>query len=40
MGDNRGQSTDSRAFGCIPVDKIESKVAFRFLPLNKFGGVK
>lgn len=40
MGDNRMQSTDSRAFGCIPVDKIESKVAFRFLPLNKFGGVK
>ncbi len=40
MGDNRTQSTDSRAFGCIPVNKIESKVAFRFLPLNKFGEVK
>lgn len=40
MGDNREHSTDSRSFGCIPVDKIESKVAFRFWPLNKFGGVK
>jgi len=40
MGDNRIHSTDSRSFGCIPVDKIESRVAFRFWPLNKFGGVK
>lgn len=39
MGDNRAHSTDSRSFGCIPVDKIESRVAFRFWPLNKFGGV-
>ncbi len=39
MGDNREHSTDSRSFGCIPVDKIESRVAFRFWPLNKFGGV-
>lgn len=37
MGDNRTQSTDCRAFGCIPIDKIEGKVAFRFWPLNKFG---
>lgn len=40
MGDNRGHSVDSRDFGCIPIDKIESRVAFRFWPLNKFGGVK
>lgn len=40
MGDNRGESTDSREFGCVPVDKIESRVAFRFWPLNKIGGVK
>lgn len=40
MGDNRGKSTDSREFGCIPVKKIESRVAFRFWPLNKIGGVK
>ena len=39
MGDNREHSTDSRAFGCIPVEKIESKVWIRFWPLNKFGKV-
>lgn len=39
IGDNRSQSTDCRAFGCIPLEKIESKVAFRFWPLNLFGGV-
>jgi len=40
MGDNRGQSTDSRTFGCVPMDKIESKVFIRFWPLNLFGGVE
>lgn len=40
MGDNRESSTDCRDFGCIPVDKIESKVAFRFWPLNKFGKIE
>ena len=39
MGDNRGQSTDSRRFGCVPYEKIESKVLMRFWPLNKFGGI-
>lgn len=39
MGDNRSQSTDCRAFGCIPLEKIESTVAFRFWPLNLFGQV-
>jgi len=39
MGDNREHSTDSRAFGCVPVEKIESKVWIRFWPLNKFGKV-
>ena len=40
MGDNRPGSTDSRRFGCVPLERIESKVAFRFWPLNTFGGVK
>lgn len=40
MGDNRTGSTDCRAFGCIPVDKIESKVWIRFWPLNMWGKVK
>ena len=29
MGDNRNHSTDCRAFGCIPLEKIESTVAIR-----------
>lgn len=40
LGDNRKGSKDSRMFGCIPIDKVESKVLFRFWPLNKFGAVK
>lgn len=39
MGDNRGNSGDSRMFGCIPYEKIEGKVVFRFWPLNVFGKV-
>lgn len=38
LGDNRGDSVDSRRFGCIPVEKIEGKAVFRFWPLNKIGG--
>ena len=40
MGDNRSRSRDCRAFGCVPLEKIESKVAIRFWPFNKFGKVK
>ena len=40
MGDNRPQSIDSRKFGCIPLEKIESKVLIRIWPLNLFGKVK
>lgn len=39
LGDNRPNSKDCRAFGCIPLEKIESKVVIRFWPLNKFGKV-
>ncbi len=39
MGDNRTVSVDSRDFGCVPISKIESRVAFRFWPLNKFGKI-
>lgn len=39
MGDNRNHSTDCRAFGCIPLEKIESKVAIRIWPLNKWGKI-
>ena len=40
MGDNRTGSTDCRAFGCIPLEKIEGTVAIRFWPTSKFGGVE
>jgi len=40
MGDNRENSTDSRSFGCIPLEKIESKVLIRFWPFDKFGTVE
>ena len=40
LGDNRTRSTDCRAFGCIPLEKIEGTVVFRFWPLSKFGGIK
>ena len=40
MGDNRNHSTDCRNFGCIPLEKIESIVAIRIWPLNKWGEIK
>ncbi len=40
MGDNRSQSTDSRRFGCIPLEKVESKVWIRFWPFDLFGKVE
>lgn len=39
MGDNRSHSSDSRRFGCIPYEKIEGKVVFRFWPFNSFGTI-
>ena len=39
MGDNRPDSKDCRAFGCVPIEKIESKAVFRFWPFNKMGKV-
>lgn len=40
MGDNRTKSTDCRDFGCIPVNKVEGIVVFRFWPLSTWGSVK
>jgi len=40
MGDNRNHSTDCRAFGCVPIEEIESTVAIRIWPLSKWGEVK
>ncbi len=40
IGDNRNHSTDCRAFGCIPLQSIESTVAIRIWPLSRWGEVK
>ena len=37
MGDNRMHSKDCRAFGCVPMGKIEGKVVLRFWPLSAWG---
>ena len=39
MGDNRTKSTDCRELGCVPLDKVEGIVSFRFWPLNYFGSI-
>ena len=39
MGDNRAHSADSRNFGCIPIEKIESKLWIRITPFNRLGTV-
>jgi signal peptidase I len=37
MGDNRGNSADSRAFGLLPVENIEGEAFVRFWPLSRIG---
>jgi signal peptidase I len=37
MGDNRGNSSDSRRIGPIPITKLEGKALLRYWPLNAFG---
>lgn len=39
MGDNRDKSTDSREFGCIPLEKVEGRVLYRLLPFSRFGKI-
>jgi len=39
MGDNRSESYDSRAFGCIREEYVMGKVMIRLFPINKFGGI-
>lgn len=40
MGDNRTKSTDCRSLGCIPIEKLEGIVSFRFWPFNVFGKIE
>ena len=37
LGDNREQSSDSRAWGFVPMDQIHSKAYFRIFPLSRLG---
>lgn len=39
MGDNRTKSTDCREIGCIPLEKLEGIVCFRFWPFDVFGKI-
>lgn len=39
MGDNRQKSTDCRVLGCIPIEKVEGLVCFRFWPFDTLGKV-
>ena len=39
MGDNRSESCDSRAFGCIREEYVLGKVLIRISPFSKFGVV-
>lgn len=39
MGDNRENSADSRVFGPIKLDQVESKIVLRYFPFNKIGNV-
>lgn len=40
MGDNRGESLDSRSFGLVDRTWIEGKAIFRIAPMKKFGSIK
>ena len=39
IGDNRNASTDCRNFGCIPLEKVDGFVVFRFWPLDTWGKI-
>lgn len=40
LGDNRGASNDSRAFGMVPLDHIVGKAWVRYWPLGQLGSVR
>ncbi len=37
MGDNRGNSSDSRAFGTVDIEDVTGEVLVRLYPFNKIG---
>lgn len=40
MGDNRGNSEDSRYFGAVPIDTVYGKAFFRYWPIDRIGGLE
>lgn len=40
LGDNRDESTDSRAFGPLPPDAFTGRVVWRYWPPARFGPVR
>lgn len=39
VGDNRGDSSDSRILGLIPEDEIKGKIKFSVFPFSRFGKI-
>ncbi len=39
MGDNRGNSADSRVFGPLPLENVKGEAFARFWPVGKIGGL-
>lgn len=40
LGDNPEASSDSRSFGCIPIEKIDGRVWIRVYPFGAWGKIK
>ena len=39
MGDNRGNSADSRVFGPLPLENVKGEAFVRFWPISKIGSL-
>jgi signal peptidase I len=39
MGDNRGNSADSRVFGPLPLENLKGEAFMRFWPVSKISTV-
>lgn len=40
LGDNRAESTDSRAFGPVPASELRGRIVWRYWPPARFGPVR